>query len=450
MHDVGDDAEDGFAPALEGDADGEAREAVEEVGGAVEGVDDPPVLGLGGGGSLGGALFGEERSRGEQTPEPPYESALRLFVDVADELIEALELDLLRGYAGELVAEEVGDLGDEGEGVGVEAGEVHGAQARPRCATLAAVPALSPSVELPDRLALHDALAEVGALARTSRLGRLAARPQAYLTALAHRTLAYRATGRPLPSRARTFFGHEMHLDLPAGTDIYLTGGKSHDSELRLARYLLRAVAPGATVFDVGAHVGFFTLLAAELVGPAGQVQALEAAPGTYATLAKNVAGVPQAHAHALAAAAAPGKLTFYTFDALHSEYNGLDVGQHREAAWFGRRPPRAITVEATSLDVFAEARGLTPALIKIDVEGAEATVIEGGRALLSRSKPIMVMEVLPAGGGEGPHARAAAQLAELGYEAYRITASGHLAGVGDAVEFVRANGESDNVVFKG
>lgn len=300
----------------------------------------------------------------------------------------------------------------------------------------------------PDRQHLHDALAEVERLARASRLGRLAARPRAYLRALGHREVAYRLHRRPLPARARTFFGAELAVELPAGTDVYLTGGKSHDSEIRLARYLLRAVPAGATVLDVGAHYGYFALLAAELVGARGRVEALEAAPSTFAVLRGNASAKPQLTPHALAAAAGPGQLTFYEFDVLHSEYNSLEAAQYDGADWLAGNPPRGVTVAATSLDAFAAERELAPDLVKIDVEGGEEAVIAGAGELLRTHRPIVVMEVLPGGGDGGPHARAAGLLRAAGYRPHRITASGHLESVADAVQHVATGGQSDNVVF--
>ena len=306
-----------------------------------------------------------------------------------------------------------------------------------------------PAPGLADRQALHDGLAEVERLARASRLGRLAARPAPYLLALGHRVVAYRLGRRPLRARARTFYGADLAVDLPAGTDIYLTGGKSHDSEIRLARYLLRAVPAGGTVLDVGAHYGYFALLAAELVGPEGRVEALEAAPGTFAILRDNASAKPQLTVHALAAAAEPGQLTFSEFDALHSEYNALAIAHAAAAGWAAGTPPTAVTVAATSLDDLARERGLRPDLVKVDVEGAEDAVLAGAGELLRRVRPTVVLELLPATGADGPHARAARLLAAAGYRPRRIAASGHLEAIEDAVAYVAAVGESDNVVFE-
>jgi FkbM family methyltransferase len=53
--------------------------------------------------------------------------------------------------------------------------------------------------------------------------------------------------------------------------------------------WLENLVRPGDTVFDIGAHIGFYTLLLARLVGPAGKVLAFEPDPANFALLQQNV-----------------------------------------------------------------------------------------------------------------------------------------------------------------
>ncbi|WP_116126017.1 FkbM family methyltransferase [Lewinella sp. IMCC34183] len=136
---------------------------------------------------------------------------------------------------------------------------------------------------------LLQRIRQVSGLAEGSRLRRWLHRPVGYPVALLHRTLLYRRTGRALPRRCRTCWGDRFEVRLPSGTDIYLTGGKTHDSELRLARYLVKTLRRGNSFLDVGAHYGYFSLLAARRFGGGGRVVALEASPTTFATLASNV-----------------------------------------------------------------------------------------------------------------------------------------------------------------
>lgn len=124
-------------------------------------------------------------------------------------------------------------------------------------------------------------LKKVERLSGTTKLGRLLMHPLKYIYAIGFRELFYKRNRVPKTGSATLFFGKKMIMALPAATDIYLTGGKSHSSEIRLAAFLIRNLAPGNNFLDIGAHYGYFTLLAAELVGGTGKVRAFE--PGSAA-----------------------------------------------------------------------------------------------------------------------------------------------------------------------
>ena len=304
-----------------------------------------------------------------------------------------------------------------------------------------------------DKPALLAATYAVEALAHGAPARRLLARPLRYLTAIGHRELVYRATKQPLSVTATTAFGDDMRLLLPASTDIYLTGGKSHDSELRLARLMIERLRPGDTFVDVGAHYGYFSLLAARLVGDGGHVFAFEAAPRTHAVLADNVRARQTIEVVHAAASDAPGRLTFHEFPTYYSEYNTFDVSQFEGEAWFAANPPRRLEVEAVTLaGVLAKAPRAAPArLIKIDVEGAEALVIGGARGYLRAHAPIVVMEYLSPARGNASHREATGMLRALGYYPRAIGGGGSLVMMDvDGIEpYLAARGEdSVNVAF--
>lgn len=89
---------------------------------------------------------------------------------------------------------------------------------------------------------------------------------------------------------------------------------------------------------------------------------------------------------------------------------------------------PQYITVEVSTLD--AELAGITPRVVKIDVEGAELAVIEGGRAILSEARPLIIFEhVAHAAALYGADSQSLWDLlAELGYEIFSVTGEGPLA----------------------
>ncbi|MDJ0364152.1 FkbM family methyltransferase [Hymenobacter sp. H14-R3] len=296
---------------------------------------------------------------------------------------------------------------------------------------------------------LLQRLRRVEKLAALPKIGRLLRLRGRYIYALGFRLLRYRRTKKGVARQALTFFNMPMTVVLPASTDIYLTGGKSHDSEIRLARFLIQHLTPGAVFADVGAHFGYFSLLAAQLVGAAGQVVAFEASTATYAVLAANVAAVPTVAAHHCAISDTQERLSFYEFPVHYNEFNSLDVSQFAEEKWFKNDRPVKIEVAATTLDSVFAAAVCPPAIIKIDVEGAEFKVIKGAAELLRRAAPAVVLEYLEPKRHNTEHRQAAALLADLGYQAHRISSEGLPIACPNVDAYLLAQGiDSDNFVF--
>lgn len=296
---------------------------------------------------------------------------------------------------------------------------------------------------------LLEQLQHVENLATASRVQRLLHAPGRYLYAIGFRQLVYARTRRGIFKNVTTFFGLPMQIVLPAGTDIYLTGGKSHDSEIRLARFLIATLRPGDDFLDVGAHFGYFSLLAAQLVGPAGRVRAYEASASTYAVLATNVAALPQVQACHQAVSDRPETISFYEFPVLFNEFNSMDVSQFEGEKWFKEYPPVQNQVPAVRLtDVLTET-GLRPRVIKIDVEGAEDKVIAGAEDMLRQQAPFVVMEYLNPERHNASHQAAARLLAAWGYAPHTLDAAGRPVPCPDLDAFLARSGEdSDNFVF--
>lgn len=300
-----------------------------------------------------------------------------------------------------------------------------------------------------DRQTWLKALERVESLAAGHRLARLVAHPGRYLFALLYREIFYRLFRRPIATKATAFFGLRMHILLPASTDIYLTGGKSHSSEIRLARLFIRKLQPGDIVLDVGAHYGYFALLAARLVGPAGQVFAFEASPSTFEVLRRNQPLVSALEVRHAVVADHAGASTFYEFPNRYCEFNALDVSQFAGEPWFARNTPVARKVPTVRLDDVMATSGNVPALIKMDVEGGEWGVIRGMEHLLKKERPWLVMEYLSPHRGNTPHREAEALLERLGYRPHAIDPEGHPVPVGSVSDWLLQQGvDSDNMVF--
>ncbi|WP_129021865.1 FkbM family methyltransferase [Edaphocola flava] len=297
---------------------------------------------------------------------------------------------------------------------------------------------------------LTQKLESVERLANAGKVTRLLNNPFKYAFAIFYKNFLYKYMPKEKAVICNLFYGKKMKVLLPASTDIYLTGGKSHPSEVRLARFLINNLVAGDIFWDIGAHYGYFSLLAAELVGIKGQIISFEPSTSSYAILAENAHNIAQVSVFNKAVSKDKGALTFYEFPNLYSEYNSLDITQFEHEKWFKKSPPKQTTVPTESLDLLYAQYKSAPKIIKIDVEGAENLVITGGQQMLTASKPIIIMEFLASDRQNGTHKEAAAMLQGHGYMANIILADGTLQEVKDIDAYLeQVQLESDNIVFQ-
>jgi FkbM family methyltransferase len=158
---------------------------------------------------------------------------------------------------------------------------------------------------------------------------------------------------------------------------------------------LLRAwLRPGDTCLDVGANIGYFTLLAAARVGPAGQVHSFEPHPRTFRDLRRNVALNRFAHVR---------------LNNLAVNHDGRPVqlwyGPEIDSGLASLRPGHALLTHhvacpAITLDAYAAQLALGPVrALKLDIEGAEWLALQGARRLLSgpQRPDLIALEVIRA-----------------------------------------------------
>lgn len=198
-----------------------------------------------------------------------------------------------------------------------------------------------------------------------------------------------------------------------AGNHGYWLG--SYESEMQ---WLYRAeIRPGDVIYDIGANVGFYTLLAAKLTGSEGRVFAFEPLPRNLAHLNQHLELNKVENVQVVAAAVADrgGEATF-------SDSSDPSMG-HLSAQG-------SVKVKTVSLDQWrANEWSPPPHLIKIDVEGAEQKVLIGARQLLLEHRPIILL----ATHGAEVRDRCLALLAQADYGVRPIGAASHE----EAAEFI-------------
>jgi FkbM family methyltransferase len=177
---------------------------------------------------------------------------------------------------------------------------------------------------------------------------------------------------------------------------------------------LLSLLGPGDVFYDVGANIGWYSLLAARAVGPTGRVVAFEPTAANTALLEANITGNRLANATTIAAAVTDenGWATFLYGGSLEGRLSKDDCEAQAQRRALRKRPKRSSIVPVLALDSWIAATGMAPpSVLKIDVEGAEAGVLRGMAETLRSARPALVIELHNTGN------EVADLLDEAGYE---------------------------------
>jgi len=209
---------------------------------------------------------------------------------------------------------------------------------------------------------------------------------------------AIRALAQPVPMAGntllcRTLGRYKLLVD---------AGDLTHAPHLALdgfwewwtTRYLTRTLRPGMRVVDAGAAYGYFTTLAAELVGPEGHVLAIEPEPRSAELLRRNIAlngqaGRVRVEEAALVAHGAPRALRLLSPQANPTAAHVPAADLH------GPRGVRAAPVGGTTLVAARPLDALDPGMIdvvKLDVSGAEEAAYEGMQGMLAANPAAVLL----------------------------------------------------------
>jgi FkbM family methyltransferase len=180
--------------------------------------------------------------------------------------------------------------------------------------------------------------------------------------------------------------GYRLQLNLKAEKSRWLG---TYEPELQAA--LRQFLRPGQTVYDVGANIGYITLMMAHNVGPAGRVYAFEALPANVERIRRNIALNQLANVTVVSAAVLDktAPVSFFVHDS---------VGMGKAAGSAGRPGEHyraEISVAGLSLDEFVYGQGNPPpAAVKMDIEGGEVLALPGMRRVLAGHHPLMLLEL--------------------------------------------------------
>lgn len=185
----------------------------------------------------------------------------------------------------------------------------------------------------------------------------------------------------------------------------WIVGSSNHGCWLGSYEYskqhlFAEKVGQGDVVLDIGAHVGFYTLLSSVLVGASGRVFAFEPVPRNLLFLKKHLE--------------LNGIANVTVIEAAVSNRSGVTYFEEKSQSSMGCISETGnLTVNTVTLDEMAMNKQIpAPDYIKIDVEGAEMSVLRGAQALLKNAHPTIFL----ATHGQEFHEASCSLLSSLGY----------------------------------
>jgi FkbM family methyltransferase len=227
--------------------------------------------------------------------------------------------------------------------------------------------------------------------------------------------------------RAREGFRLRVDGSSQTGRMLYMTG----EYEQATTRVIQKILAPGQTMIDVGANIGYFSILGARTVGPHGRITAFEPMGRVRQQLVENLRlnGLANVTVREEALARASGEASFYP-------------GPENDTGLASLRPlerSAEVRVKQARLDDLWDHQH-SIALIKMDVEGAEMSALEGMEQCLRRHEPDLIVEITDEylRGLGSSAASLYAFLDGKGYAAYEIGTEGRLFPVTSAGQLER------------
>jgi FkbM family methyltransferase len=182
-------------------------------------------------------------------------------------------------------------------------------------------------------------------------------------------------TCHPLP-------GVSIHLNTAERIERLMWAGAY---ERDLVQTLKSHLKPGMVFVDVGANIGYFSSIAAALVGQAGHVYAFEPSPACFTRLRQNLTAFEQATCYRSAVSDSNDPVNMY----LHPTESGW------ASLYSDRDLPQEIQVQSTRLDDWAQRAGLHRIdMLKLDIEGGEYVALAGAYSVIRRFRPIIIAEL--------------------------------------------------------
>lgn len=199
---------------------------------------------------------------------------------------------------------------------------------------------------------------------------------------------------KPFYDFCRTFWRRLMYVALPEGSTFYQWGFINGDPEIILTRVVIDRVQAGGIFFDIGAHYGFYSMLASELVGSQGHVYAFEPTPRTFSILKKNTQELSNVTITQSPVWESKTHIQFTDFGVEYGAFNTY-LGTTTDKHVLETAHKTVLNLETVTIDDFVAQHGIRDIqFMKIDVENAELFVVKGAVNTLRRFSPIVCVEL--------------------------------------------------------
>lgn len=248
-----------------------------------------------------------------------------------------------------------------------------------------------------------------------SRLKRLSKEP---MRTFLYYCLASVSHIRPYVFSFKTLWGTRMTSYLPEGNTFYYYGY----CEANMTSFFLRHLKEGDCVLDIGAHVGFYSMLTSALVGERGSVHAFEPTPWTYTLLQKNTQSLKNVVTNNKAVSDRQEKISFKDYGPGYGAYNTA----HKDGSIL-KWEPKVINAETVSLDEYCKITAITPTFVKLDAEGYELTILHGMEYLLKDVRPLITLEVAGGDTWSSNCKQSIEFLIDKGYVPYEMAVNGEV-----------------------
>jgi len=196
---------------------------------------------------------------------------------------------------------------------------------------------------------------------------------------------------KPFKCKVRTFWNQDMSVIIPERVSlcIYRYGFFEED----LTGMVLQYLKPGMTFFDIGAHFGYFTLLASFLVGSKGQVHSFEPTPSTFSILQSNTSETDNVFLNNCAVSSEKKQVLLNDCGLEYCAFNSIYKTRLPNKT-LSKLRIKEFATECISIDDYIKEKGVVPNFVKIDAERAEYEILVGMEKTIKSFHPIISLEL--------------------------------------------------------